>query len=491
MSFAPTVISFGEWLPDQAELGSPGLTVATNVLASNGGYKPFFPLTPVSAGKYTLPGIPRGGFVAQDVYPSSFPVWYYAASGNVIYEAAGGSAATGTFNSRSTGLSTVTPAFDYQFAQFDNLVFAAAGINGVQFHTVGSSTNFATVTGLTGTRDGRYLAVIGRFLVVANLGSATTRPSTLEWSAIDDPTNFPTPNSSTATATQSGEQTLNVADGDIVGVYGGDQYGIILQRGAVVRMTYVGPPVVFQFDRIDANKGANRRYASAQAGARVGFVAPDGVYMTDGVALQPLGRDRIDKTFLAADAGDLALGTVSEFVQPDGAFDSLTNSMVFTTANNAATTLASRAWFYSIDQNKWTSCNQVMRTLIEQAPSTQSDGLLAFDSSNVLCKFSGAPGTAVITTGDMELNTGGRAFVTGIKPNVESSGTAPAVTARVGSRSDLGSSPSYTATTTPTTRTGFADVRVDAKYHRAEVQIVGTFNKATGFEFNGMPSGQA
>lgn len=490
MSFAPTVISFGEWLPDQAELGNPGLTVATNVRPSNGGYKPFFPLTPLSAGKFTLPGLPRGGFVAQDAYPSSSPVWYYAASGNVIYEAAGGSGATGTFNSRSTGLSTVTPAFDYQFAQFDNLVFAAAGVNGVQYHTVGSTSNFATVTGLTGTRDGRYLAVIGRFLVVANLGSATTSASTLQWSAIDDPTNFPTPLSATATATQSGEQTLNIADGDILGVYGGDQYGIILQRGAVVRMTYVGPPVVFQFDRIDSNKGANRRYASAQAGARVGLVASDGLYITDGVSLQPIGVDRIDKSFLTADAGDVVGGVVNEYVQTDAAFDSLTNSLVFATANNAATTLASRAWFYSIDQNRWTSCNQSMRTLIEQAPSTQSDGLLAFDATNVLCKFNGAPGTAVLTTGDLELNPGGRTFISGIKPNVESSGTAPAVTVRLGSRNDLGTSSSYTATTTPTTRTGFADVRVDAKYHRAEVQIVGTFNKATGLEFNGMPSGQ-
>jgi len=105
--------------------------------------------------------------------------------------------------------------------------------------------------------------------------------------------------------------------------------------------------------------------------------------------------------------------------------------------------------------------------------------------------FTGTPGTALLTTGDVELNTAGRAFVAGVKPHVESTGTAPTVTVRIGSRNDLASVPTYTATTTPTTRTGFADFRVDAKYHRAEVQIVGNFRKATGLEFKAGPSGSA
>jgi hypothetical protein len=108
-----------------------------------------------------------------------------------------------------------------------------------------------------------------------------------------------------------------------------------------------------------------------------------------------------------------------------------------------------------------------------------------------MATFTGTPGTALITTGDIEINPGGRGFVSGVKPNVESSATAPAVTVRIGGRDSLATTTAYTATTTPTTRTGFADCRVNAKYHRAEVQIVGNFDKATGVEFKAKPAGKA
>ena len=39
---------FGEWLPDLPDLDNPGLTEANNVIPSDGGYKPFRPLTSLS-----------------------------------------------------------------------------------------------------------------------------------------------------------------------------------------------------------------------------------------------------------------------------------------------------------------------------------------------------------------------------------------------------------------------------------------------------------
>jgi hypothetical protein len=51
--------------------------------------------------------------------------------------------------------------------------------------------------------------------------------------------------------------------------------------------------------------------------------------------------------------------------------------------------------------------------------------------------------------------------------------------------------PSYSTEATANSRTGFANMRSDAKYHRIRETITGNFKKATGLEFNANPSGRA
>lgn len=481
----PTIV-FKEWLPDLPALGNPGLIRAENVLPGEGGYIPYKPLAPVQVGSYTLPGIPRGGYVAELQYPASPPYAYYAATNVTLYMAETG----GTFGARSSGLSTMSPSNEVRFAQYEDYVFAARGNGGLQFHTAGSATNFATVSGMTGTRDPRYVFVVGQFLVVANLGSATASASAVEWSSIDQPTVFPTPGSATAIASQSGRQVLNLDDGPVVGGFGGDQYGIILQTGAVTRMTYVGPPAVFQFDKLDQKKGSDRRYGSAASGNIVHTFSADGFYKTDGVSVIPIGEGKVNKTFLSQLDADATPGAVTATAIVDSAYDH-TNGNIVWAYPSSATTRSNKLLVYSTEYNSFTSCNQTCRSLIEPSPSIRSHGLYAFNDSNVLCRFSATAGTAVIETGDFELNEGGRAYVDAIKPHVESSGTAPSVTVAIGYRDSLSANPSYTSETTPNSRTGFANVRVDAKYARARETITGNFEKATGLEFNATPSGSA
>ena len=42
------MIQFGEWLPDQSDLGNPGVIEATNVIAGIRGYRPVRGLSPIS-----------------------------------------------------------------------------------------------------------------------------------------------------------------------------------------------------------------------------------------------------------------------------------------------------------------------------------------------------------------------------------------------------------------------------------------------------------
>jgi hypothetical protein len=95
-----------------------------------------------------------------------------------------------------------------------------------------------------------------------------------------------------------------------------------------------------------------------------------------------------------------------------------------------------------------------------------------------LGRFAGTPGTAILETGDVEVNTGGKAFVSGVKPKIDTT----SVTIAIGARDDLASSVTYTSETAPHSRTGFADFRSVAKYHRARLTATGTFNAAQGVD---------
>lgn len=473
MSLATTIVSFGEWLPDQPDLGGTGLITAKNVLPANGGYTPFFTLDTSLA---TLPGtVDRAGFGVRD----AGYIYAHAQLTRTLFSSVNG----------TTFISIGTMPGRASFAQFDNYMMIASDQTAPALHTISST---ATLTSLSASITDRAncIGVVNRFVVIGNLNdTVNVRYSSIRWSALDDPTNWPTPNSATAIATQAGEQALNSEFGAVMAIHGGDQHAVILQKGAVTRMTYVGPPVVFQFDTIDNTKGLYFDSGSIKVGNLVYFMSSVGFCVTDGTTVRRLGDGKVDRyfwsTYYTNDPRIIRCG-----------HDPSTGLIYFGYNTDLLPFDIDRVIIYNPATDSFTFANQDLATFVTPVSSYSSSNtmkLLAFgiQSNSILGKFEGAPGTATFETSDVEITSGGRSFVSGVKPHIESSGTAPAVTVRVASRNDLATTPSYTATTTPTTRTGFADFRVDAKYHRAEVQIVGTFNRATGLEFIAAQSGKA
>jgi hypothetical protein len=96
-------------------------------------------------------------------------------------------------------------------------------------------------------------------------------------------------------------------------------------------------------------------------------------------------------------------------------------------------------------------------------------------------------GTAVLDGTEAELTKGALSRVQGVKPLVV--GSDPVLTVEVGSRNSLGSAVTYTAARTPNARTGFVDLRSEARYHRARVTIAGAFDSALGIEYQAVSSG--
>jgi hypothetical protein len=483
-------IVYKEWLPDQPELGNPGLIRAQNVVPGINGYEPFHPLV-ANLGSITASSNISGAFMALGSTTISPLAELNVAAGLTLWRAED---AFGSFTFNTAGSRTNSASISDQFAQFENLVIIAGDSNKPYMRTIGSSSNFTSL-GVSGTNNSaRAIGVINQFVVIGNM-NATANAATsgahkseylLRWSGIDQPTSWPLANSATATAQQSGEEYMPSRFGPIYAIYGGDQYGIILQQSGISRMTYVGPPVVFQFDEIDPTHGSYYPRGSVQVGRYVYFVASNGFYRTDGVAVENIGNGKVNKFFANEqdpfDSFDFSCG-----------YDSQNDLVYFAYSTSGATNYLDTLLIYSPVSNNWSRASQNVDILVSQVRSEGDprSPLLGFDNSipRNVGRFNGTAGTAVLETGEFEFNEAGRTYADEFKPLVESSGTAPAITVRVGYRDDLGTAPSYTSATTPHSRTKVANVRVDAKYMRLETQIVGEFEKVTGIQFNASPSG--
>lgn len=479
-------IVYKEWLPDQPALNNPGLIKATNVLPSESGYRPFHPLD-TSLGTVASFGSSDTLFASGQTKGASV---VYVAVGD-IYTSAHGS---GTFTSRGAN---TAGAFG-GMVQFDNLVIAVGEAHSPFSHAVGSSSNFATLSSTRTVPGSNCVGVINRFVVIGDLSAlpyTTTSiqsPNVIEWSAIDDPTNWPAPGGATAIAFQAGTQELLASNGQVMAIHGGDQYGIILQSGAVTRMTYEGPPTVFRFDVIDNTNGSYFKRGSIKVGNLVYFISRQGFCRTDGVSVEHIGFGKVDKYFYAN--VNMSSGPPTSL---HCGFDRINNLVHFAFPTSTATlgSTCTGMLTFSPDANNWSYCDISLDAIVTPhggiAGQTTLGGFTRVGSNMIYGRFQATAGSAVLETGEFEFNEAGRTYLDSWKPLVESTGTAPAITGRIGYRDDQQTAVSYTSTTSAFARTGVMNARVDAKYMRIETQIVGEFTKTTGVELDPQPSSMA
>jgi hypothetical protein len=271
--------------------------------------------------------------------------------------------------------------------------------------------------------------------------------------------------------------------GSVQSIHGGDQIGIILQKSGVVRMTYAGPPVVFQFDAVSRTHGAAYRHSGVMVNGVVYFASAEGFYLTDGVNVAPFGERKVDRYFLS----NLSSG----YADSVRAAHDKTRKLIYWSFPDLTSTAGqcNQVLVYNYDEKRWVHDTQVCDLIFTPAATETELEPWGFDVTHCLAKFNGSAGTATIISGEVEPNTGGCALVNGIKPIIASSGTAPTIGVQVGSRDDQATTVSYASTTAPTSRTGFADFRSDARFHRARVYIAGNFDKALGLEIDATPTG--
>jgi hypothetical protein len=468
-------IVFGEWLPDQGDLDNPGLTEAKNVLPREGTYKPFEPL---STGGNALSARPYGGIVLYN--PVSNATYLYAGTQQALWRQL---YALGTWTDVKSGAySASTEAWEFVYQS--DFVIATNYYDVPQKATLGTGNFSALAGGGTTAPNARRVGKIGQFVLLGDLDDAGTKyPHAVQWPGIDDPEDWQTPGTAAAIAVQAGRQYLDPEWGAVTAIVGGDQFGIAAQTGGLTRLTYQGGNEVFQFDKIAGAQGCVYPHSIVENNGLWYYIAKSGFCVTDGSRAELIGDKKVDQYFWQGSNQGAEIERVYAGIDP-------WRKLIYWLYQGTLGATPTKILAYNYKDNRFTRCDQTAELLLSvaQGENTSLVGtqIVSFDTSHKRGKFNGTPGTAIITSQEAEFTLGSNTFISGVKPLITGS---PTITVALGTRELQSASVAYTSEVTPTSRTGVADFRSEARYARARVTLAGTFEKASGIEYQTEPSG--
>ena len=484
---------FSEWLPDQSALMASSSTVAQNVIADVRGYKPFNNLTAFSgaADNYI-----RGMATAKT---SIGTVQAFAGDGAKLYKQ----------NATTRDLDNVSKSGNYslvsdekwQFVQFGNDLIAAGSLNHpLQKYEVGASSNFSDISGAPAAK---FCAVVRDFVVTANVAyGANDFPYRVRWSQLGNGTDF------TIGTGQSDIQDIP-DDGHITGIVGGE-YGVVFLERAIARMTYVGSPLIFTFEKVE-NRGCNYAGSIASLGpSQIFYLAEDGFFFFNGSQSMPIGAGKVDE-FFAKDLGPNFTSRITCSIDP------LNQLVMWSYPSIESTGEPDSIIIYNYAVKKWSlaridhesiGVSLTLGTSLENLANISStlEGLttsldspayrggsfqLSASKDKKLCNFSGTPLDATLETAEFEPVKNGFSLVRSVSPYVTTRGADTALTVRgsVGTRSRQVAAPTFTPAV-ELDANNLCNVRSNGRYHRVRVNIAGNWDSALGVSTDIVKSSQ-
>lgn len=259
-------IIFGAYSPDNAQFLTDGLSDIVNAYPTANGYAPVGQFEAVTD---NLPAKFNGGAAFVDSAETGTLI---AGTTSNLYRYAAG------WTSIVSGLALTNR---WRFTQFGDVAIA---VNGGPTYAVDLLAG--TASALDGAPTATDVATVRDFVVY---GGANGNDALVQWSGFNDYTK------NTPGRDQAGFQPM-LDGGGVQGICGGE-YGIIVQRSSVRRMTYTGGDFVWQFDVIAPEVGAISKGSIAQSGRRVYFLSDRGFMYCDGNNVTPIGAERVDDTF--------------------------------------------------------------------------------------------------------------------------------------------------------------------------------------------------
>jgi hypothetical protein len=478
-------VPFGEWLPDLPPFENPGATVAKNVLPAAVGYRSFPSLVTFST---SLGSACKGAIVARDTSGNYFN---YAGDTSALYALSATSWADRTRSAGAGGAYTVATDDFWEFTQFGTQLIGVNGFVDVpQAVTVGAAL-FQNLSG--GPPKAKHVTSIRDFVVMGNISATAFSPQMVRWSAINNAASW-TPDA----ATLADFQDLPGDGGWIQKIVGGE-YGTIFQERAIWRMTFVGSPLIFQFDKIHTNIGAFAPQSVITYRNFTFFLSEQGFCLFDGSNVVPIGDNKVDRTFFA----DLDFNYVYRI---QAAIDPIRKIVCWaypSPANIGGN--PNRILIYNWSTERWSRIedlnieflfsNKTAAVAVDSLDSLFSsiDAVVpsldasiwaggtalfsAFNNAHRLANFNGSAMAATVETPELQFNKSidGLTYITELKPVLD--GVSASIQTTILARNVLTRSASSTAAISPTSA-GFCQVRSTARYHRFRLETT----SATSFE---------
>ena len=306
----PILLPVPEWLPDLPDYQSPGTSFVKNV----------YPRSPTSYGPVGSPSVYSNALSNKCQGASAFidpsgNVSLFAGDISKLYHLVSGGT---TWADISKGGGYACPDDgQWKFEYYNGIVLATDFADPIQAFTIGSSSAFADLAGTP--PKAKYMAFVRGFLMLGYTfdGDSGTQPQRVWWSGAGDPTAWPTPGSITAAQKQSSYNDIFGTQGAITGLVGnlGNADAAVFFQHAVWRVTYSGPPDVFDFFPAEGVRGCPAPNSIVQYGNLCYYLGEDGFYVFDGNSSTPIGANKFDKTFYA-DVNPSLLHSVIGTVDP-------------------------------------------------------------------------------------------------------------------------------------------------------------------------------
>lgn len=293
------LIPLGEWLPDLPVLNNPGVLTAINVIPGpTDTYLPFPDLNRVATSNA---GTMLGAVSVRD---NANNTYIYTGNASATYRQVGMSLTAAT---RLVGGAYNTLTDDaWEFVSWGQTVIAVNGNDTPQQISLGAA-NFADLSSMP---KARHIAVIKDFVVIGNVSDSAAQVQRVRWSAINNSSLW-----SVDATTLADFQDLPGDGGWVQKVVSGEQ-GYVFQERAIWRMTFVGSPLIFQFDKVQDGIGAYAPQSVVSYKNMMFFLSAEGFVRFDGSNITPIGNGKVDNTFFA-DLDQNYLSKVRGVIVPD------------------------------------------------------------------------------------------------------------------------------------------------------------------------------
>lgn len=491
-------ILFGEWLPDMPDsTGQETLNLdsALNVYSSTTGYAPFPKASIISSGTEDGEDINQLFLAKKDDLILAFG----GTDKNIyLYNNIVGRASSSKNVSRSGGYSS--PAVAWDFVSFGDAVLATNGVDKIQRYVIGGASDVPSVDSLKFNDISqapvcRTIAVVRDFIFAGYCDGDSQK---VQWSDLNNEKVWDSSDDN-----QADFQIL--PSGGAVKAITGGEFGLILQEKAITRASYIGTPLVFQFDQISDNTGCLTGKSAIQYSGMTYFLSESGFMVCDGSTVKNIGAGKVNNYFFES-LDSTQLETM------DVAIDPLKNLIVwnYPTVTRIPTDEERLLIMYNYETGRWTSGSTKSQVVAQLATQTRPlDTLdsdyptldtmpLSLDSplfiggefafcgaiEDKVCTFNLFNEATYLTTSDIE--QGVFSVATLAMPIIEN-GSA---TFQVASRNNLNQNIEWSAesVTSPENR---ADLRSGGRYHRLRVKPTGAgWTHAIGFDFTVTPQGQ-